>query len=149
MKIKNPFKREHKDIMPIKLEEALKRDKLEAIFRPYYLNDQKIDYYFAQEYGSLVQFTRSHGNEIASELGGTIKSNGALALLAGLQADVQGKTSAKLKSDTSETFQIAPIARFNVLRKVWSSQGKIIRLGQVTTGPIPKSHTLVSYFGGY
>ncbi|MEK6324645.1 MAG: hypothetical protein AABN33_23640 [Acidobacteriota bacterium] len=141
MRIKKLFKREHTNKQPVDLEQVLSLDKLEGIFRPDYLNDQKIDYYFNQQYGDLVQFTRTQGNEIASEVGGTIKSNGGLPLLVSLQAE--SKLSAKLKSDAPETYCVATIARFNILKKFWSSQSKMISLNEIDNHSIPTSHTLI------
>lgn len=123
--------------------------KEKPILRSYYLNDQKVNEFFVQQYGGLTQFTKTHAEEVASSLGVDISSDGALALLAGLKAGAEFKRSQKRMDQVSSTYEVAVLARLLLLREHWLHAGSFTSLGEVTDTAGLKPHKIVNYSGPF
>ena len=129
------------------LEELMFQAKIESIFRPYYLNGEKVNDYFVQEYGGLVEFTTTHGSKIAPEFGISAKNANLAALVAELAADA--KIGFKKAKDQAKKRNIPTILRFNILRKYWSYQKRLQSLNTMGVDVLPEPHTLISHVGKY
>jgi hypothetical protein len=128
----------------------LDTDKLtRSVFRPYYLNDEKVNDFFVQQYGGLVQFTKSHGKEVGSSLGVDVKTDGPLAILSSLRAGADAKRSEKRTEGLVSTHELVVLARFILLHTNWKHSRALEELNTITDPMELARHTLVSYTGRY
>lgn len=126
--------------------EKITSGNLETFFRPYYINDEKINNLFVQEYGAIEEFTKSCGNESSLEMVLGIKNKGLTKLLAELSAEL--KLGGKKSAGRTETFRIPTILRFIFLRKYLEDKKRLVNLENADFESLAR-HTLISYVGEY
>ena len=129
------------------LEDIITMGNLDSVFVPYYLNDEKINNFFVQEQGGLVEFTRANASEFAAQLGGGIKTSSVVSLIAALGVDVELRK--KRLTEQSYTYEIPIVLRFNFLRRYWLDRQRLLSLDAVDAKSVIKPHSLVSYLGNY
>lgn len=128
------------------LREIINQDNFESLFWPYYLNDEKINNLFVQEYGGLEEFTKTRASEFATQLGGGIKNTSITALIAELK--VEGKLARKKSSGQTEKYHIPTVLRFIFLRRYLMDQKRLLILKEANYEGLSK-HTLVVHLGSY
>lgn len=143
--MKNPFKKVQSNRNPSKALDSIKS--LNHVFRPYYLNAEKINQYFDQEYAGLVEFSTTRGSEIAPSLGVSAEPSALANLIAKLRADIT--LSVKKSRDDAEKHELSSILRFVILRKYWDDQKRLRDIREMDVNTLSKPHTLISHTGTY
>jgi len=129
------------------LEKLLSGGYLRAVFRPYYINDEKIGHYFEQEYGGLVELVNTHGRQIASEIGLNVKSANLIALVADLLVEAKMNVGGTWHYTTRR--ELSTVLRFVLLRRYWLDQKRLHPITSVGKEVLSRPHTLISYKGKY
>ena len=123
------------------------RENLLQAFRPYYINVEKIDGFFDQEFNGLVGYSKQQGKEIAPGL--TISAKNADLL--GLLVELQGEAALGFKnsSELTKDYELSSVLKFLILRKYWNDQNLLMALSGMGSDAYSRPHKLVSYTGSY
>lgn len=123
------------------------RENLLELFRPYYINLEKINGFFDQEFNGLVGYSKKYGKEIAPSLAISAKNADLLRLLVELQGEAA--LGFKNSSELTKEYEISSILKFLILRKYWNDQNRLMDLSNMGSDAYSRPHKLVSYTGSY
>ena len=122
------------------------RGSLESIYRPYYLNNEKINNFFEQEYAPLEKFTTTAGINYGAELSGGIRTPSLPSLLGELATEL--KASLGKSTSGEKEYSIPTAMRFIYLFTYWDHNGYINQLAPDNFNTL-KRHDLISWKGAY
>ena len=128
-----------------KIEDFIRPDNLSKIFRPFYLNERKVNDYFVQYFGDLTSFGNKDATALKDALEGSIKA-GLPQLLGGLDAQLKGTVAAERSRESTFGYSVGTLTRFIVLRKFWALTN---RFHPISVAPELPAHALIESTGGF